>query len=305
MSFFAGPVKKTCQYENNEIKCIYETTDGRMEGAYVSYYKNGQKKAEGSFLNNYRTGTWKVCDIDGNLKAERTYENPLSIKRIIPASTTKDPDPVQFPLVYNKDGYIEMFHPEEDFIVWTKKIWRFIPAENNDELFKDGRLFNILQMNIADKKLSAYSVIDDEFSTEISDTVISPLDNHIIGYRLKEIDYYDTQRQVCESRIIGICPMLTGNGKNDTIAAYWIYYPAVRKILAQEKVTDPDIPANIITLDDLFFFRYFSSVIEKENCPSVDYCKVNSEKVQIFIIETEHDIWVNPPISNECKKVIK
>lgn len=302
MSFMAGTVKKTCQYENNEIKCIYETTDGRMDGAYVSYYKNGQKKAEGSFLNNYRTGTWKVWDQEGNLKAERKYENPLSIKRIIPAVTTENPEAVKFPLVYNKEGYIDMFLLEERFIVWTYSIWRFIPVENNDGLFKEDKLYNILKKNIANKKLSAYSIVDDEFSTEISDTVISPSYDHIIGYRLKEIDFYDNQRQVCESRIIGICPMLVSYIKNDTIAAYWIYYPAIRKILAQEKVTDPDIPANIKTLDDLFFFRYFSSVIEKEPASPDNKPRANSEKAQIFVVETEHDTWMNIPIGVESGK---
>jgi hypothetical protein len=302
MSFITGPVKKTCQFENNEIKCTYETTDGRLEGSYVSYYKNGQKKAEGSFLNNYRTGTWKVWDKDGVLKAERNYENPLSIKRIVPSVTTENPDAVQYPLVYNKEGYVEMFFLEESFIVWTYSCWRFIPAENNNTLFKEDRLFNILQKNIANKNIAIYSTVDDEFSTSISGKDIPPSYNIIIGYRLKELDFYDNQRQVFESRIIGICPMLRSAEKNDTIAAYWIYYPAVRNILAQEKIAGADVPANIKTLDDLFFFRYFSSKIEKEPNYPGKRSKVNPEKAQIFIIETEHDSWMNIPIDIGTEK---
>ena len=293
MSFTTGPVKKKCQYDDNNIKCIYETTDGRMEGAYVSYYKNGQKKAEGNFLCNYRTGTWKAWDKDGNLKAERIYENPFSIKRIIPAVTPEDSDAVKFPLVYNKEGFIEMFPLEERFIGWTHSCWRFIPEENNNELFKEDRLFNIFQKNIADKNIEAYSTVDELFSTAISIADMPPAYNVLVGFRIKEIDFYDNRRQVCESRIIGICPMLTSYVNKDTIPAYWLYYPAVRKILAQEKVAGTEIPANIKTLDDLLFFRYFSSVIEREPDYPGKKTKTDPEKAQIFVIETEHDTWMN------------
>ena len=55
-------------YKDNTISCSYETSQGRIDGQYVSYYKTGKKKAEGQFENNYRIGKLTVWDSTGSVR---------------------------------------------------------------------------------------------------------------------------------------------------------------------------------------------------------------------------------------------
>ena len=39
--------------------------DGKLNGEYISFYKNGTVKARGEYRNNVRTGKWYVNDSTG------------------------------------------------------------------------------------------------------------------------------------------------------------------------------------------------------------------------------------------------
>ena len=83
---------------------------------------------------------------------------------------------------------------------------------------------------------------------------------------------------------------------------YWVYFPQIRKYLAQEKIQQTGIPAKIKTFDDLFFYRYFYGQIYKESNvydrPISVYktgteIEKEAERIEISLIESEHDIWIS------------
>jgi len=54
----------------DNFQSSYTLDNGKIGGPYKSFYDNGQKKAEGQFENNYRTGKWIVWDSTGIKKIE-------------------------------------------------------------------------------------------------------------------------------------------------------------------------------------------------------------------------------------------
>jgi len=303
LSLRAAAQKQTIQ--GNDYKCTFQTEQGMMNGPYVSYYNNGQKKAEGTFENNCRTGLWTVWDSTGRMRAQREYENLFTFKRIFPVVPNEKPIellniPV-YSLKYNSDGYIDYFPPEERMVVWVKRLWRYLDLQENQVLSAYSELFNQLNKNILNKNLIAYSTENDEFLTELAPT-FDTTEVKIIGYKIKEDCFFDNERMVTESRIIGICPVVTSpqwQGKRDY---YWIYLPDARKYLAQIKISKPGLPANIKTLDDLLFFRYFYAPIYKESNvydrKISDYkygedIKKEAARFEILLIEIEHDYWIS------------
>lgn len=302
---FIGGDKVKHSFESQSIKCYYETTQGRIEGNYSSYYTNGKKKAEGKFENNYRIGKWTVWDSTGRVRMQRDYSDAFTFKRLLPA-VPKDKvidllNVPQYSIKYNKDGFIEYFKLRERAVLWAKRIWRFVTPNDNKILFEKDKLFSILNKNIFNKNITPYQVTDDEFRNELLVTGIDTSSIKLIGYKIKEDCFFDNERLVSESRIIGICPVVVNKVKQDTVDLYWVYFPQIRKYLAQEKIQQTGLPAQIKTFDDLFFYRYFYGQIYKESNvydrPISTYktdkeIEKEAERIEISLIESEHDIWI-------------
>lgn len=72
------PFSGTCliYYTNTEIlKEEFHFKDGVLDGARISFYKNGQIKREGNYISGLYNGTWKVYDEKGNQTMELEYKN--------------------------------------------------------------------------------------------------------------------------------------------------------------------------------------------------------------------------------------
>lgn len=307
VSYNAVSQKQKRLYEDKTIKCSYETTDGRFNGNYISYYKNGQKKSEGKFENNYRTGKWTVWDSKGKVIMQRVYENPFVFKQLIPEVPKDKPITLlnipQYNLEYNKDGFINNFDFDERMVVWHKQIWRNLVPKDNPVLFENNKLFKLLNENILNKNITAYKHSKpDEFLEEIELSDFDTSSLKVLYYNIREDYIFDNERLVLESRIIGICPVVINKKMKDTVALnlYLIYFPDVRKYLAKELIQQNNLPAKVKTLDDLFFFRCFYGQISKESNvwdrPISKYksgkeIQKEAEKIEIGIIETEHNLW--------------
>lgn len=288
-------------YEDTLIKSIYQTTQGRINGNYTSYYKNGIKKAEGNFENNLRIGKWTVWDTLGNVKMIRIYSDPFTFERIIPK--VPDDKPIKllniprYKIKYNEEGYITYAYVKESDVSYHRRIWRFISPKENPILFEKDLLFRLLNKHILDSTIKAYSTKDDEFR-EVFMPKIDTTTVKVIGFKIKEDFFFDMNRVVSDTRVIGICPVVINQITNDTIDAYWVYHPQAREHLAQINIESNSIPEKIKTLDDLFFYRYFyGRIIKKSNVydrqPTYILEPSNSEKIDIELIEKEHDIWIN------------
>lgn len=291
-------------YKDRTIKCSYETSSGRIHGPYVSYYKNGQKRAEGKFENNYRAGKWTVWDSTGRIRMQRDYTDPFTFRRIVPQAPQEGPallfmEP-RYKISYNAEGFVDCFKLQERMVVWEKRIWRQIWRDENPLLFNENALFNVLAENINSGAIQAFHPKYDDFRTEL-DTKVSVSDYEIIAYKIVEDSFFDNERLVSETRIIGICPVAVNKLNRDTADLFWVYFPAVRKYIAHKNVTGKEVPAKVKTLDDLFFYRCFYGKITKEanmkDKAISEYAKgieadKEAERIEISIIEAEHDIWL-------------
>lgn len=292
-------------YKDDTISCRYETLDGRIDGHYISYYANGQKKSEGYFESNYRSGTWTVWDSTGTIRMQRTYSDPFSFTRSIPAMPDDAPVRLLYTthssIQYNEKGFIRPFHLDESMVIWVQRIWRTVTPEHNRLLFDQDILFRVIDSNIRTKNITPYSAGNDEFRI-IEETIPDADHYRVTGYRIKEDSFFDRERMVSETRIIGICPVALDLRSNDTTSLYWIYFPQLRKYMAQKTIAGQDLPGKIRTLDDLFFYRYFSSEIYRTDNQAdlqiSDYkqgkdIREEAERMEINLIENEHDLWIS------------
>lgn len=135
---------------------------------------------------------------------------------------------------------------------------------------------------------------------------------------IKEVWYFDKQRAMLEVRIVGLCPIRLyekAAALNETAVktdsteekeltpkqVCWVYFPAVRLLLANHEVFNPYSDAERRTFDDIFFKRRFSSYIYKEtnvydNRRIDQYTKgldalLESDNIKDKVFKFEHDLW--------------
>lgn len=291
-------------FSDNTIKAKYSLNHGRINGKYVSFYPNGKKKAQGNFENNYRTGKWIVWDSIGDKRVERVYSTPFVFERLVPEVPQEGPIPLVskpvYNIEYNDKGYIEYFPINERMVIWLKIIWRTIEKPNNSVLFNDDFLFKTMLNLVTDSIITAYSGADDEFQKKIDISSLDIENLEVIRYKIKEEWFFDNERFVMECRIIGICPIVQID--HDTTELFWLYFPELREHFAKETIEPNEAPEDLKSLDDLFFYRFFSGTIYKESNVHereiADYMKTDeiekeAERIEIGLIESEHDIWLN------------
>jgi gliding motility associated protien GldN len=132
---------------------------------------------------------------------------------------------------------------------------------------------------------------------------------------IKEDWFFDKHYSKMMVRIVGICPIKvyrkqlnTGNDEDDAEGElqkkqlFWVHYDEVRKVLARTPAYLPNNDATLISYDDIFNGRRFSSYITKEsnphnNRPISDYISdgyaalLESERIKNAIFTFEHDLW--------------
>jgi hypothetical protein len=195
----------------------------------------------------------------------------------------------------------------------TKRVWRTIDnTPLNKNIYENDTLLKFLRENIMTNEITLYEPKDDEFTTEIVEESESGLRSstkpdsiiQITDFRIKEDWFYDSERKISETRLIGLCMMgKTKFSPKASTALAWIYYPQIRKLMASFKLNDKSLPSNIKTMDDLFFFRYFNSTIYKQtnlkDQELKDYCKTPEEikkeniRIENEMLDMEHNVWMD------------
>ena len=184
-------------------------------------------------------------------------------------------------------------------ILWQKRIWRVLDVREKINLpfaNPERPLINILLDGINEKKIAAYSTIDDKFSTRMTeedmgsiaggiDTVLvvdpdtyessftlvprelNPAD--IRRYRLQEIWYFDRESSTMKVRILGIAPLKDETDENGNVLfeepLFWVYYPGARQFLANELAFASANDAANRSWEDVFESRFFNSYIIEES----------------------------------------
>ena len=128
-------------------------------------------------------------------------------------------------------------------------------------------------------------------------------------YWLKEDWFFDRKHSTMNVRILGICPIRfyvkdSDDGEDAEARktyTFWIYFPEVRRILANHEVFNNNNDAERRTFDDIFFKRYFNSFIVKvsnvyDDRSIQDYSLgiqslLEAEALKKQITDYEQDLW--------------
>ncbi|HXB11234.1 MAG TPA: hypothetical protein VNZ45_04565 [Bacteroidia bacterium] len=308
-SAFAQSETKT--YQNKDYKVVYTVTNGMLNGTYTSFYKNGIKKAEGTYAFNNRLGDWKAYDSTGRLKMERVYTNSYEFASVIPAA---HPDSIPYTPKRNADGFYDYFALKQTMVVEQSRIWQYVFIEENP--FLTG-LFKLLYDKATHGQIQAEKPKPTDPLTMWGEPINftnTPLDTtgiDIIGYKIYGDWFYDDVRNLSEYRVIGICPIAKRSGKldqyvsanfarsnKDTVDLFWVYMRAARQYLATEKISSMNLPANIQNEDDIFFWHYYAGHVLSTQSGyehwSPSLYKKGTGILDVIEIEAEHNIWLKP-----------
>lgn len=159
-------------------------------------------------------------------------------------------------------------------------------------------LIDLLMYGIKNEGIAAYNTEDDRFSNPImreqidanfgaderTETVIDENGDEqtivikdeaktyeVKQYWVKEDWFFDNQHSTMDVRILGLCPIRfyikDDTGEEDPeprkSQVFWVYFPEVRRILANHEVFNNNNDAERKSFDDIFFKRYFNSFIIK------------------------------------------
>jgi gliding motility associated protien GldN len=157
------------------------------------------------------------------------------------------------------------------------------------------------------EKMTRVTVVD-KFNEETMEMeqveVLDTLKNYdITRFEIKEEVFFDKQRSVLETRILGICPLVEEFRNGEFIGyrkLFWVYFPEARAVLAQNEVYNRHNDVHRLTFDDVFWKRMFSSTVTKEsnvyNRKISQYkapldAVLEAEKIEEEIFHLEHDLW--------------
>lgn len=191
---------------------------------------------------------------------------------------------------------------EED-VFYSKRVWREIDLRdtiNSVLRAESSKLIDVLMEAVANEELTVYSpkdttqgkLLEDNDSFKIALSAKDALRNargtaegeadakgkmgeptlkklrsdEFLKYRIKEDWIFDVKRSIFEPRIVGIAPMKMVEGNWQPV--FWIYYDEARPILSKSRLINPSNDASVLTFDDFFVRRLFSSNIVKETNPA-------------------------------------
>jgi len=222
----------TMSYQDDALRVNYTVENGQFHGPYTSYHSNGQLKTQGTFRHNYRQGTWTLWDSLGAKRMVREYEDHLHFQRTFPPIPNEGPIPILAQPIHevkvNEDSILAYYHLRERAIVWSKRIWRTLLPTQNNPMLSDPDLLLVMNRAVQDGQITVYKTADDEFRyplttrefnyLHLSDDevheaamedamVFSKLE--ILHFKIKEDWVIDSDRQLLEARIIGICPVVS------------------------------------------------------------------------------------------------
>ncbi|MES2591745.1 MAG: gliding motility protein GldN [Bacteroidota bacterium] len=196
-------------------------------------------------------------------------------------------------------------------------------------------LFEVLKDGIIKEgTITAFNTIDDEFRIEFTKSEIESMlvswdssattedpnnpgnmisapvkkettAEDITKYWIKEDWFYDKQRSVLDVRIIGLMAVVakkteTGEDAGGDKPLFWVYFPQIRPILANQDVYMRHNDAERRSLEDIFWKRMFSSFVIKESnvydrsigeYTTGINALFEAERVKDEIFKFEHDLW--------------
>lgn len=213
---------------------------------------------------------------------------------------------INFPLYYPTEPLADrksLFDVLKDGAIKEGRVSCFSPT---DDEFKieftkseiEGLLVNWDSTNQTEDPLNPGNMISSPLKKEITSDAITK-------YWIKEDWFFDKQRSVLDVRIIGLLVVTAkksesgedlGGGK----PLFWVYFPEIRPLLANQDVYMRHNDSERRTLEDIFWKRMFSSYVIKESNVYdryiADYTSginalFEADRVKEDIFKFEHDLW--------------
>ncbi len=312
-SAFAQPESKT--YKDKEFNSKYELKSGMLDGHYESFFKNGTKKSEGTFAYNTRIGEWSVWDSTGKLRVKCIYSNPLEYKQIVPTVSSDGPIPLLDKPVYTLQrdnlGEWKYYFLQERMCTYQQRNFKCFYTGTPQLLFDCKTLFNILYSNARKKNISLYlskkGDEDDTYSMRLNlatsdSSLIDSTKFSLVGFRIKSDFIFDNSRFVSDERPLFVTPLVVyKTSPKDTTDLFSVYFPDIRKYLAQVKLSPQDMPSYLQNLDDVFIFGCFrvdrwrvSNVYDRGTIVTYVSTATNAvNKDLLKEVESENDLWLH------------
>lgn len=306
------------KFSNKKFSAEYSMDKGLLNGEYISYYSNGNKKSEGKYSNNNRIGTWKAWDYTGELVIEREYTNNFEYESVTPKK--KEIQKTVYVPKKNKSNYFEYFELKEEKALFSVQTIEVILPEHNSQFFDSEDCLNLFFNHPDSENFKTFKTFDSFDSFQEKEFELYSAKNlKIVAYKIKRDYVFDSDRLLMESRITFISPVFLDIATKEIFDDNWFYYPNLRSYFAKADIKDKVVDTEMENIEDLFFWsnnsskivsmsthkRTFSTTEDLDtelfsNKNTILKLSTDSEELQLTMIETEHDLWIK--FSNRSSK---
>ena len=271
----------------------YYTRNGLLEGPFnVFAWVNNQKiqVVKGEMRNNCRIGYWTIFDEkDPNaILVKRLYHDYLDFEQIIPKPVSndlitfvqKELNPSQG---LDKDGCRIYTHVKQRDFIFSSRQYRELLFDQNN--LPATRMVEVIKSALSKKDLISYD--NSQFSKVSEEDRLNTFNGEIIGFRIKEDFFFDKNRKVSETRILGLAPIYFDSIENKIEEICWFYFPQLRKHFVTINSSESGSNLDNLFLDRKFFASVYSTEMDKlnENDKELAYTDI---KLLLF----EHEIWL-------------
>lgn len=271
----------------------YHTRNGQLEGPFNVFIRLNNQKIQvvkGEMRNNCRIGYWTIFNEKepNTILVKRLYHGYLDFEQIIPKPVSndlisfvqKELNPSQG---LDKDGCRIYTHVKQiDFIFSSRQYRELLFDQNN---LPASRMVEAIKSALLKKDLIIYD--NSSFSKISNEDQFNLFKGKIIGFRIKEDFFFDKNRKVSETRILGLAPIYRDSVENVVKEICWFYYPQLRKHFVTVNSLESGLNLDNLFLDRKFFASVYSTEMEKlnENDKELAYTDI---KLLLF----EHEIWL-------------
>ncbi len=271
----------------------YYTRNGLLEGPFNVFTRVNNQKIQvvkGEMRNNCRIGYWTIFDEKdpNSILVKRLYHGYLDFEQVIPKTSSNDlitfvqkelnPSPG-----LDKDGCrIYTLVQQRDFIFSSRQYRELLFDQNN---LPASRMVEAIKSALSKKDVISYD--NSQFSKVSEEDRLNSFNGEIIGFRIKEDFFFDKNRKLSETRILGLAPIYRDSVENVVKEICWFYFPQLRKHFVTINSLESGSNLDNLFLDRKFFASVYSTGQEKLNKNEKELAYTD-----IKLLLFEHEIWL-------------
>lgn len=267
-------------------KRVWRSIDLREKINHPLYYPMDEYDSDGRWvLNNSRWSLWSILKANvmcGNLTLFSPY------------------NPYQFSLT-DGDQFKYAVFPADGKNYYSDSVFRATAFSYLGKLGPQSTTVLVTDSGIDSTRLLPDGTMEYVYPPRDTNWFMS---KDIVQYHIKEDWFFDKERSMMDSRILGICPVMYDKDNSGQIVGlrelFWIYFPHCRYVLNNYNVYNEQTDAQAMSFDDLFWKRQFSSTIYKESNVfdrNIDAYRtgtdalIESDRITEEIRQFDHDVW--------------